>query len=691
MTRDLRPLFDPRSVAILGASSDPAKWGHWLARGALTGEDRRDVFLVNRGGGEILGRSTYRSLSELPAAPELVAVTLPDASFEEAVADALDAGAKAIVAITAGLGETGEPGRERERAVVERVRSAGAVLLGPNCLGVFDAGSALRLASNELRDGPIGLVSQSGNLALELGMLVADVELGFSRFASLGNQADLEAADLLADFARHDETKVIAVYCEDFRDGRAFARAAHEARERGKPVVLLTVGGSEAGVRAARSHTGALVSELAAVDAACRAAGIERVSTPKELVDVAQALALGCRPRGRRLALVADGGGHGVIATDLAVADGLELPALSARLREDVASVLPPTAVTANPVDLAGGGEQDFANFERVVRLLLASGEVDAAILTGYFGGYSQYSDEFLESEVAVAGAMARAATETGGALVVQTMYWSSPAASALRAGGIPVYREIEAAVSSLARLARGAEHRPRGIPVLPPPAERATASGDGYWFARELVAEAGVEIASARSVQTSEEAARAAEELGYPVVVKALGRLHKSDEGGVVLGVESEEELAAVVAHLDERLRPGEISVERMVQDEGVELIVGVRRDIRFGPIVLVGLGGLYAELLGDVAVALAPIEPEEGEELLRSLRGAPLLTGARGRQPVDLRAAARAASALSVLAARHPELAEIEINPLLATPTGAIALDARVVQAKEGDLHAR
>jgi acyl-CoA synthetase (NDP forming) len=691
LTRDLRPLFDPRSVAILGASSDPAKWGHWLARGALTGEEQREVFLVNRGGGEILGRSTYRSLADLPAPPELVAVTLPAPAFEQAVEDALAAGAKAIVAITAGLGETGEEGRARERAVVERVRAAGAVLLGPNCLGVFDATSALRLASNELQDGPIGLVSQSGNLALELGMLAADVELGFSRFASLGNQADLEAADLVADFARHEQTKVIAVYCEDFRDGRAFARAAHAAVDAGKGVVLLTVGGNEVSVRAARSHTGALVSDLAAVDAACRAAGIERVSTPKELVDVAQALALGRRPRGRRVAVVADGGGHGVIATDLAVAAGLELPPLSDALREDVASVLPPTAVTTNPVDLAGGGEQDFENFERVVRRLLASGEVDAALLTGYFGGYSQYSDEFLESEVAVAGGMARASDETAGSLVVQTMYWSSPAASALRRGGIPVYREIEAAVSSLARLARSSERVPRGVPTLPPPASPAAPGGDAYWFARDLVAEAGVEFAPARSARTPEEAVRAAEELGYPIVVKALGRLHKSDAGGVVLGIGSEEELVAVLADLEARLGAGQLSVERMVPHDGVELIVGVRRDIRFGPIVLVGLGGLYAELLADVAVSLAPVDPDEAEELLRSLRGAPLLTGARGRPPVDVGAAARAASALSALAARHTELAEIEINPLLATPTGAIALDARVVASEEGDPHAR
>ncbi|MGZ4431900.1 MAG: CoA-binding protein, partial [Gaiellales bacterium] len=391
MVRDLQPLFDPRSVAVLGASGDPAKWGNWLARGALRGAHRRSVYLVNHNGGEILGQRTYRSVEELPEAPELVVVAVPAAAFEQAIDASLARGARALVGITAGLGESGEDGLARQQALVERVRAHGAMLLGPNCLGVFDASSELGLASNEFPAGRIGLISQSGNLALELGLLARAAGLGFSRFASIGNQADLDLAELVSSFALHEHTHAIGVYVEDFLDGRAFVEAAAAA---GKPLVLLTVGRSEASVRAARSHTGALVSHLAVVEAACRASGARLVSTPAAMIDTLQALLTRPRLAGRRIAVVSDGGGHGAIACDSVADAGLALPALSDRLAADLAGLLPETAATGNPIDLAGGGERDFHSYSQVVRRLLESDEVDGVLLTGYFGGYSQYSEE---------------------------------------------------------------------------------------------------------------------------------------------------------------------------------------------------------------------------------------------------------------------------------------------------------
>ncbi len=678
--RDLTPLFAPRSVAIVGASNDPAKWGNWLARRALQGAHRRQVYLVNRNGGQILGREAYRSLADLPEAVELAVIAVPARGMEQAVNEALRAGVRALVGISAGMGESGEEGRAREQAIVARVRAAGAVLLGPNCLGVFDARAELDLTSNGLPPGPIGLISQSGNLALELAMLASEVDLGFSRFASLGNQADIEAAELVAAFAADDATEVIALYCEDFRDGRAFATAAHGAVSNGKSVVLLTVGASEASVRAARSHTGALASSSAAVDAACAAAGIERVATPQQLIDMAQALRGRGKPRGRRIGILADGGGHGAIAAEIATGGGLAVPAFSPELSQRLASELPPTASTANPVDMAGGGEQDLGSFARVVRAMLDSGELDAVLMTGYFGGYAEYGEGLAQREREVAGELAGSIAADGKPLVVHTMHARSAAAAHLRASRVPVYRTVEAAIGALSRLAARSLNPPDGVPRLPPPA--APIAEAGYWQARELFAGAGIPFVPARRVRTLSEARDAAAELGYPLALKALGLEHKSDRGGVVLGLDGDDALRRAFVEMEARLSPPGFSLERMARlADGVELLLGCRRDARFGAIAVAGLGGIYTEILADVAVGLAPLDAAQARRMLRSLRGARLLSGVRGRPAVDVAAAANVLVALSHLAAAHPEIDELEINPLLVLPDGAVALDARLI----------
>lgn len=682
MSRDLSALFDPRSVAVLGASAVPGKWGFWLARGAIKGEGRRSVYLVNRNGGEIFGRRTYTALAELPEPPEFVVITVPAAGLEEAVDASLAAGAKAIVAISAGLGEMGAEGMARERAIAERARAAGAVLVGPNCLGVYDAEAGFELASEDLEPGSVGLISQSGNLALEIGLLGGEFGLGFSRFVSLGNQADVEAWELVESYAAHEPTRLIAVYLEDFRDGRAFARACAAA---GKPVVLLAGGATEASARAARSHTGALASDLAAIESACLAAGVELVRSPKEVVDLAQALLAGRRPRGPRIGLAADGGGHTVVASDLVAAQGLELPLLSEGTRARLAVALPPTATLVNPVDFAGGGEQDISSFAKVAGALLESGEVDTALVTGYFGGYSQYSEEFGRQEVETAEGMARAAEETGRPLLVHTMYWRGEAAQTLRANGVPVFREVEAAVWAAGRIARTTPAALRQVPELPEPAAPVEGELD-YFAARDALAAAGIPFAEARRVAGVQEALPTAAELGFPVVLKAVGRLHKSDGGGVAVGLSDPGELAEALTRMAGALTPAWYSVERLAPvSEGIELIVGAKRDPRFGPVLLVGAGGLYAEVMRDVAVALAPASEAAAEALLRSLRVAKLFDGARGRPPVDVRAAARAAAALSRFAAEHPEIAEVEVNPLLVTRAGALGLDARIVRADD------
>ncbi len=338
----LAALFNPTSLAIVGASEDPAKWGNWLAHNALRGAHRRTVYLVNRRGGTIAGQPVYASVRELPEPPEMVVLAVPATSVETAIDEALAAGSRVLVAITAGFGELGGDGPERQARMVAKVRTAGARLLGPNCMGVSDAGAELFVASSAAETGPIGLISQSGNLGIELGILLGRERLGFSRFVSVGNQADIEAEEVLETLVDHAETRAIVLYLEEIRDGRRLVAAARRAHAAGKPVVLIAAGASEAASRAARSHTGALASGTAAIGAACRAGGMVQVFSPGQAVAAIQVLLPSARPRGPRLGIVADGGGHGVLAADLAAAVGLTVPPLTIETAAALAAHLPP-------------------------------------------------------------------------------------------------------------------------------------------------------------------------------------------------------------------------------------------------------------------------------------------------------------------------------------------------------------
>jgi acyl-CoA synthetase (NDP forming) len=541
----------------------------------------------------------------------------------------------------------------------------------------------LNLTWGHIQQGAVGLISQSGNLGLELVQLAEHDGLGFSRFISVGNQADVDAAECLQALIDHESTRAIAVYLEDFGDGRAFASIAESAAAAGKPVVLLTIGTTAASARVAYSHTGALVSDSIAVDAACRAGGIYRVETPLQMIDLLQVLLAPDRPSGRRVGLAGDGGGHVALAADRLIARGALVEKFSDRLSASLAAILPPSATTSNPVDLAGAGEEDIVNFERVVRLIAQSGEADSVLVTGYFGGYSEQSEGYRRSELKVADAMARSAHDAGRLLLVHTMYPRSPTSQHLRELGVPVYADIDAAARALGRLAERSIDPPLGMPTnLPSPTPSATVPTD-YFGTRQLLAAAGIAFGEARPVESEEATMAAASAIGYPVVLKALGRTHKSEAGGVRLGIAGPEQLAGELRDLQARLHATSFSVEKEAPlPLGVELLIGVKRDRRFGPIALVGLGGIHAELFRDLGVALAPVSVAQGLRLIRSLRGAELLLGHRGGRRLDIEAAAGALSALSWLAAERPEIAEIEINPLLVLEHGVLGLDARLAR---------
>ena len=680
--RDLRALFDPRSVAVVGASDDTSKWGNNLARHVLSVDHERTVHLVNRRGGTVLGRPALTRLVDAGEPVDLVAICVPLGGFLEALDDALAAGARAVVAITAGFSETDEDGAALEAEAVRRVREAGAVLVGPNCLGVIDTTTGLLLSSEPFRAGSVAVLSQSGNLVIDVDDLLAVHGLGISRFVSLGNQADVSLADLMLACVDHDGTQAVAVYAEDVRDGRAFVAAARALRAAGKPVVLLAPGRSAAASRGAASHTGSMTSPARVVDAACAAGGVHRVETPAQMVDVLAALVAGRRGTGRRTAIFTDGGGHGAIAADVSVAGGLEVPVLSPELGVSLREVMWQQSTVTNPVDLAGMGERDPGSYARGVATLLASDEVDALLWVGYFGGYSTLGLGLAQGEVDAAHAAVAAITAQGKPVVVMTMYPDAPSVRVLRDAGIPVYRGFAEAVAALAAVTRApspAEGDPLELPEHEPPVLDLD-----YVATRDLLHSFGVPF-PALAVVHDEDGLRSALRAGhpgFPVVLKAMGLLHKSDAGGVVLGLRDEESAVAAYRDLVARLSPPAVTVEAMADlGRGVEVIVGVQEDARFGPVVMVGLGGVLTEVLGDVAFALAPVSAPTAESLLRSLHGAALLDGVRGQPPVDVAALARVVEAVAGAACAHPEIGELEVNPVLVLPEGAVALDARAV----------
>ncbi|WP_326654395.1 MULTISPECIES: acetate--CoA ligase family protein [unclassified Streptomyces] len=686
MGRDLTALFDPKSVAVVGASNDPAKYGHAVASQALRDPGRRPVHLVNRRGGTVLGRAAATSLAEIGEPVDLVVISVPGPGFEAAVDDALACGARAIVGITAGFAETGPAGLARQRAIADRVRAAGAVLVGPNCLGIADNTTQLYLASDTFAPGDIALLSQSGNLALELQLRCAPHGLGFSRFVSLGNQADVTLVDLVEDCARHEPTRAIAVYAEDFGDGRAFARAAAAA---GKPVVLLTAGRGTASARSAQSHTGALTTSSDVVAAACRDAGVQLVSTPREMTVVLAALKSGPRTSGRRTAVFTDGGGHGAIAADATEDAGLEVPELRAAAQEKLRTVLWEQSAVGNPVDLAGMGEQNPGSYADTVGELLATDEVDAVLMTGYFGGYAASENglggggsALAEGELRAARAIVTHRRATPKPLVVQSMYPRSTSCQVLADAGIPVFSCTEDAARALAAMTLREAAGPPGVAPLPPAA--APLADTGYHGVRKLLSAAGVPFPPAREITDEAGLLAAAEEFDGPYVLKALHVLHKSDAGGVALRLADRDALLAAYRDMHARLGAPSYSVEAMADlTDGIELIVGVNRDPQFGPVAMVGLGGVLTEALHDVAFSLAPVPARRAETLLRGLRTAALLSGVRGRPAVDVAAAAAVIERITAVAAAHPEIAELEVNPLLVRPEGVLALDARAVLA--------
>ena len=678
----LDPFREPASVAVVGASDDQSKWGYWLARGALAGRHRRKVYLVNRSSPAVQGETSYPSVSVLPEPPELLVLCVPPAFVESVVEEALERGVRAFLAITAGVPHEG---RLRSRIV-----EAGGRIIGPNSLGLYDSSVELQLAWGHFTPGSLAIVSQSGQLGSEIANLAARAGLGVSRFVSIGNQIDVNAAELLDDLVTHEATNLVALYLESFADGAHLVRTLRSLARAGKKTVVLTTGASEGSKRLARSHTGSLTSALDTVDAACRAAGAIRVSTPTELINVASYLSVAPSPHGRRLAVVSDSGGQGGIAADVAEAHGLQTPIFTAALQERLAMLLPDGASVSNPVDLAGAGEANLGTYADLSEQLLQSGEIDAVVFSGYLGCYGEDTPSIEAAELAVIDRLGDVARDAKTPLVVHSMGSDSVAVARMWEHGVPAFGGIEFAVGAIANAARLGEWP--GRELVQQHAQSIEVS-TGYWAAREALINLGIAVPSGVVLGADDDLANIVSALRPPYVLKAGWLEHKSEHGGVVLGLASITELQSAFDAMVSRLGDGEYVVEEQdLRPHVVEVLIGGRQDEDFGALISVGAGGTETELHRDACIELAPVDHQMALSMIGRLSCLPLLEGWRGRPAVDIDALAGLIVAVSAVVASNAQIREFEINPIRVGPDGALAVDALIVSAptlNEGEHH--
>jgi acetate---CoA ligase (ADP-forming) len=680
----LRPFFAPVSVAVIGASTRRGSIGGELFRNVLAGDFAGAAFPVNSRAEPVSGVRAYRSIEEIPDPIDLAVVAVPGEQVLEVVESALRKGVRALCVISAGFAEMGGEGVERQERLLALVRGHGGRLIGPNSLGIAVAGPRLNATFGPpgIPPGNIGFSSQSGALGLAFLQEAVARGLGLSAFVSIGNKADVSSNDLLDHWEDDPATELILLYVESFGNPLRFARLARRVA-RSKPILAMKSGRSRAGARAASSHTAALAGSEGAVDALFRQAGVIRAETLEQLLDVASLLATQPAPRGRSVAVVTNAGGLGILCADACEAAGLELPQLGGDTRERLAARLPAEASLSNPVDLLGSATG--ATYEAALPVVLADPRVDAAII--------MFVPPVLAGAEEVAEAIRRA-VDGMKALdkpVLAVVMSGAGSPDALHTGHRPVatFDYPESAAAALGRAADRADwlRRPAGTVSEPadvdPGAARevitsALDSSDELWLApdqvRLLLDAYGVPLVPERQAHSEDEAVATAGELGYPAVVKtAAPGAHKTETGGVALDLRDEPELREAIA------RVGLPAIVQPMIRGNAELLAGVVQDPVFGPLVAFGPGGVLAELIGQAQVRIAPLTDADAGELVLGGKAGELVRGFRGPGS-DAPALIELVHRLSRLADDLPEVAELDLNPVVGLPEGCVVVDARV-----------
>ena len=694
-------ILRPRSIAVVGAGHHPGNVGHQVVRALLVGDFSGTVYPVNPTARAVCGVPAFPALLSIPERVDLAVVAVPASAVPGVIDEAASIGVRAVTIITAGFGETGPSGAAVETALLSVARTHGMRIVGPNCLGVINTDPDVRMNATfgplDPLPGRLALISQSGAVGVVLGEQTRAAGLGLSAFLSVGNKLDVSPNDLLCFFEHDDRTSVIALYLESLGNPRKFARIARRVGA-AKPIVALKAGRTSAGARGARSHTAAAATPEVTVAALLRSAGVIKVDRLEELLDVSAILLAAPLPAGRRVALVGNSGGPLILAADACEGGDLTVPELGEATQHALGEVLTSAAATANPVDLTADGTA--ATLEQALEIVLADDAIDA-VITIVVATMAISAAEVQET-------IARVAQRAGKPVVacsVEAAAAGTPA-SAADVAGTPAGAAVaelpspERAAAALGHVCRYAQWRRR--PLLPPEepeepsshsvigeivASALARSPAGGWLELDqgtrLLEACGLPVLPARGAATAAEAAAAAADVGFPVVLKARsGELvHKTDVGGVALNLADADAVRAAFEAMESRLgaQMGGAVIQPMAS-WGVEAIAGLASDPDFGPVVMVGLGGVMTDLLRDRAFAVPPLEPSAADAMVASLRAAPLLDGYRGAPKVDRRALVTVLEQIARVAEEVPELVELDLNPILVSPDGALAVDCKV-----------
>jgi acetate---CoA ligase (ADP-forming) len=683
--------FAPRSIAIVGASDDPQRIGGRPLAHMLNQRFEGAVYAVNARREKVQGLRCYSSLLDIEGDLDFVLVAVPAKDVDEVIQQAIAKKAKTALILSAGFAETGQEGAAMQARIASAARLSGLRVIGPNCLGLFNSAKRFFPTFTSTIDratpkpGGIAVASQSGAYGSHIYMVSHQRGLGISYWMTTGNEADLHVAELIQMLAEQDDVHTIMAYAESIKDGTRFVEALETARQNRKPVIVMKVGRSAVGAAAASTHTGSLAGEDAVYSAVIRQHGAFRVRTTEEMLDVACA----CRPRiypaGKRLGIVTISGGAGVLMSDAASDHGLEVPPMPEHAQSAMRALLP-FASPRNPVDVTAQFFNDLTLIPRFTRAMLDEGGYDGLI--GFWTSVAGSPVLGLPLLAHLRETMA----DYPGRLFLHSILANEEIRERYEEAGFPCFEDPSRAVAAMAALMQFGSEFAAGravAPALPPPAEIASGAISEH-AAKAILSKAGLPMVEHILAASPEAAGEAAARFGGAVAMKiaSSGIPHKTEAGGVMLGVSgaaaaraSFERLMENAARHAPAARVEGVLVSPMVND-GIECILGAKSDPIFGPIVLFGLGGIYTEVLNDIALRRAPFGEETARALIGEVRGKGLLEGKRGRPAADLDALARAISQLSLFAAANAEAVEsVEMNPLLALPSGCLALDAHIV----------